>query len=436
MILWWREQDVPSVQPRPVVPPAAVATRVAARRPPRLLHPRSRGRAESPPDLRALRERAAGLSAAQPADDGGIAAVRLRGGRSIVPQDRTEDLRGRGLPGELCGRAPRSHANQRVPQDPPEGHRIAVRAGAETLREVQAGEARPHRKKQEAELKEKVRKLLEAAEAADAEEDAAHGAGVRGDELPEELRRSKDRLAKIRAAKAALEAEAKANKEREDAVATKSDDDDTPDGPSALPTHKVPAYKDGRPKPKAQRNFTDPVSRIQKAGTNLVQGYNAQAAVDDKAQVIVAQALTNQPPDVEHLVPMIERVIESCGKAPAKASADAGYFSEENVAAVEKLGVDPYIATGRAKHGEHPPQVRGRPPANMTPKQRMTRKLATKKGAAVYKQRKAIVEPVFGYIKEGRGLRSFLLRGLDKARGEWSLICTTHNLLKLYAAGR
>lgn len=291
-------------------------------------------------------------------------------------------------------------------------------------------------KKQEAELKEKVRKLLEAAEAADAEEDAAHGAGVRGDELPEELRRSKDRLAKIRAAKAALEAEAKANKEREDAVATKSDDDDTPDGPSALPTHKVPAYKDGRPKPKAQRNFTDPDSRIQKAGTNFVQGYNAQAAVDDKAQVIVAQALTNQPPDVEHLVPMIERVIESCGKAPAKVSADAGYFSEENVAAVEKLGVDPYIATGRAKHGEHPPQVRGRPPANMTPKQRMTRKLATKKGAAVYKQRKAIVEPVFGYIKEGRGLRSFLLRGLDKARGEWSLICTTHNLLKLYAAGR
>lgn len=293
--------------------------------------------------------------------------------------------------------------------------------------------------KKVAELKDKAKRLLDIAETTDAEEDARLGPGVRGDELPKELRRSQDRLERTRAAKAALEAEAKANHERKKAAPTAEkstgDDDDEP-GPqvSPLPSHKVPANADGNPTPKAQRNFTDPDSRIQKAGTNYVQGYNCQAAVDAKSQVIVAQAATNQPPDVQHLAPMLDRVIANCGKAPKILSADAGYFSEENVRAVEGRGVDPYIATGRLKHGEKPPVVRGRKPAHMTTKQRMARKLATKSGANVYKQRKAIVEPVFGYIKEARGLRSFLLRSLAKVQGEWSLICTTHNLLKLFAA--
>ena len=144
--------------------------------------------------------------------------------------------------------------------------------------------------------------------------------------------------------------------------------------------------------------------------------------------------MTNQPPDVEHLVPMVERVVHNCEAIPAKWSADAGYFSEANVCEVLKWKIDPYIATGRRKHDEPAPSVRGRPPANLTTKQQMARKLATKRGAAVYARRKVIPEPVFGQIKEARGFRRFLLRGLAKVRGEWSLIALTHNLLKLHRA--
>jgi hypothetical protein len=148
----------------------------------------------------------------------------------------------------------------------------------------------------------------------------------------------------------------------------------------------------------------------------------------------VAQAVTNQPPDVEHLTPMLEQVVANCGEAPEKSTADAGYFSEQNVADAKALGTDPFIAPGRWKRDEAPPKVRGRAPANMTPKQTMARKLATKAGAAVYARRKAVVEPVFDQIKQARGLRQFLLRGLGEARAEWSLMTLTHNLLKLHRA--
>ena len=289
-------------------------------------------------------------------------------------------------------------------------------------------------KKQEAELAKKVEELLRAADEADAAEDARYGKDKRGDELPEDLRRAESRIARIRAAKAALEAEAKAQCQVEE---KKGDDDDPPaGGATPLPQHRIPRDKEGKPTPKAQRNFRDAESRIQKTGDGFIQGYNCQAAVDEGHQIIVAQAVTNQPPDVEHLAPMLEQVVANCGKAPAKSTADAGYFSEQNVAKTEELGSDPFIAPGRWKRDEVPPQVRGRPPANMTPKQAMARKLATRPGAAAYARRKAVVEPVFGQIKQARGLRQFLMRGLAKVRAEWSLITLTHNLLKLHAASR
>jgi IS5 family transposase len=198
----------------------------------------------------------------------------------------------------------------------------------------------------------------------------------------------------------------------------------------------VPHDAQGNPKPKAQRNFTDPESRIQKSGDGFVQGYNAQAAVDEEHQIIVAQLVTNQPPDAEHLGPMLEQVEANCGQAPKVLTADAGYFSEDNVAKSEAMGVDPYIATGRKKHDERPAPPRGRMPRELTPKQRMARKLLTKPGAAIYARRKATVEPVFGQVKHARGIRQFLLRGVFKVRGEWALICATHNLLKLHRALR
>jgi len=286
-------------------------------------------------------------------------------------------------------------------------------------------------KKQEGELAKKVEELLRAAEETDTAEDAKYGKDKRGDELPEELRRTESRITRIRAAKAALEAEAKAQLEAE----KKKDDDDPPaGGATPLPEHRIQRDAEGKPTPKAQRNFTDAESRIQKTGDGFVQGYNCQAAVDEGHQIIVAQAVTNQPPDVEHFAPMLEQVVANCGEAPKKSTADAGYFSEQNVAKAKALGTDPFIAPGRLKRDEPPPKVRGRPPANLTPKQAMARKLATRAGAAAYARRKAVVEPVFGQIKQARGLRQFLMRGVSKVRAEWSLMCLTHNLLKLHRA--
>jgi len=288
-------------------------------------------------------------------------------------------------------------------------------------------------KKQEAELAAKVEGILRSAEAADAQEDRQHGKGKRGDELPEDLRHAETRLARIRAAKAELEAEAKAQA----AADKKTDDDDAPPagGSSPLPKHRIPREEDDAPTPKAQRNFTDPESRIQKTGDGFIQGYNCQAAVDAEHQIIVAEAVTNQPPDVEHFAPMLERVVENCGAAPKAVSADSGYFSEKNVAAAQALGIDPHIAAGRQKRGEPAPTPpRGRPPATLTPKQKMARKLLTRAGKAIYSRRKVIAEPPFGQIKQARGLRQFLMRGVVKVRAEWSLICLTHNLLKLHGA--
>ena len=251
--------------------------------------------------------------------------------------------------------------------------------------------------------------------------------------MPEELQRADTRLKRIREAKKALEAEARQQHE-EAKKAKDSDDPPPPPRGTPLPKHKIPTTDEGKPTPKAQRNFTDPESRIMKTGDGYVQGYNCQAMVDDEHQVIVAQAVTNQSPDVEHLVPMLVQTVANCGAKPEKLLADAGYYSEANACEAEKWNVDPYIATGRQRRSEPPPQVLGRTPADMTNKQQMARKLATKDDAAVYARRKVIVEPVFGQTKEARGFRRFLLRGLAKVRHEWSLISLTHNILKLCVA--
>ncbi len=256
-------------------------------------------------------------------------------------------------------------------------------------------------KQEEAKLAAKVAELLQQAEQIDATEDAQYGKSKRGDELPAELERAETRRARIKELREQLEAEARAG-------AKKDDDDDDSGGAGApeLPSHRIPTEQDGTtPTPKAQRNFTDPESRIMKGADGFVQGYNAQAAVDDAHQIIVAQAVTNQPPDAEHFAPMLARTIENCGMAPTHTSADSGYFSESNITFGQAHGTEPLLATGRQKHGEPPIQVFGRPPAGLTPKQRMARKLATKRGRALYSRRKVIVEPVFGQIKAARGIR-------------------------------
>src|SRR5450432_3842952 len=270
-------------------------------------------------------------------------------------------------------------------------------------------------KEKEAQLKAEVKDLLAQAEAADAEEDALYGKDRRGDELPEELQRRESRLKKIREAKKAVEARAK-----EKAAAEGADP------------------KQAKPKDKDQYNFTDPESRIMKGADGFVQGYNAQAAVEPDFQLIVGQTVTAEANDKEQLLPMLDQVELQSGQRPGEVLADSGYCSEQNLEQLDsetkpERRVDGYIATGRQKHGEYmEPCPRGPLPKKATRVDRMKRKLKTKAGKTVYAARKTIVEPVFGQIKQARGFRQFLLRGIGKVRAEWSLVCLTHNILKLY----
>jgi transposase len=283
-------------------------------------------------------------------------------------------------------------------------------------------------KKTKDELEQEIAKLLEEAETVDTQEDARYGKGQKGWDLPKELHRRQERLNKIKEAMAALEAEAqKKAREARKAEDTPKGDDPGDNAPPVAPAEKT------------QRNFTDPDSRIMKdsATQSFAQCYNCQAAVDAEEQVIVAATLTQQGNDVGQVEEMLD-VMESNldGFAPGMvATLDAGYFSEDNVMLLEDAGLDAFIATGKVKHGEVLPAVRGRPPADLTTKQRMQRKLRSKRGKKIYPQRKATVEPVFGQIKQARGLRQFLLRGLENVTAEWQLWCLTHNLLKLYRYG-
>ena len=199
-----------------------------------------------------------------------------------------------------------------------------------------------------------------------------------------------------------------------------------------MPRRGLAHHADGSPTAKTQRNFTDPDSHIVRSDGNVLQGYNCQAAVDGDHQVIVAMGVSNQPPDVEHLVPMLERTIANTAQVPRTLIADAGYWSEDNAKACEERGVDPHIATGKLPHGKPPPPIHGPIPKDLDAKGKMARKLRKKEGKEIYARRKTIVEPVFGQAKEGRGLRRFLLRGLEKVNGEWLLWGATHNLNTLW----
>jgi hypothetical protein len=270
-------------------------------------------------------------------------------------------------------------------------------------------------REKEQQLKAEVKQLLEQAEAADAEEDAQYGKGRRGDELPAELERRETRLKKIQEAKRALQARA-----RQQAAAEGRDP------------------KQAKAKDKDQYNFTDPESRIMRGADGFVQAYNAQAAVEPDLQLIVGQTVTQAANDKEQLLPMVEVIEQQSGQRPEEILADSGYCSEKNLEALESAAqrerhIAGYIATERQKHGEHREACpKGPLPQGATRVDRMRRKLKTKVGKAVYAARKAIVEPVFGQIKQARGFRQFLLRGIEKVRGEWSLLCLTHNILKCY----
>ena len=288
------------------------------------------------------------------------------------------------------------------------------------------------------ELEKEVAQLLKRAETIDAQEDGLYGKGKRGDELPKELRFKKTRLKKIKEAKAALEEEARQKAEiRREQMRQQEEARDKEDKKPRGPKPKEPSDK---PKPKAQRNFTDPESRIMKDGAtkSFEQSYNAQAIVDDEAQVIVASDVTQEPNDKKQVKPMVEKLkANTKGKKPKKLSGDSGYFSETNIDYLEEESIDPYVATGRQKHGKKIKTApRGRIPKNASTQDRMARKLRTIKGRATYSKRKQIVEPVFGQIKEARGIRRFLFRGLEKVQAEWDLICLTHNLLKLFRRGK
>ncbi len=262
-------------------------------------------------------------------------------------------------------------------------------------------------------LRAEVRKLFEQAKVADDEEDARYGKNKRGDELPEELSRRETRLKKIQEAKRALE-----ERTREEAKQSGKTEEQ--------------ADKD-KPDDKAQYNFTDPESRIMKGSDGFVQAYNAQAVVEEGSQLIVAQAVTQEANDKKQVSPMVKAVEVQGGQTPAQLLADSGYCSEENLKNLETKPIDVYIATGRQKHEHrHSPCKRGPLPQEATRVDKMTRKLQTKAGAEVYAARKCIVEPVFGQIKQARGFRRFLLRGIKKVRAEWALVCATHNILKMY----
>jgi transposase len=279
--------------------------------------------------------------------------------------------------------------------------------------------------KEEARLAAEVAGFLRQADEADAREDAEYGPDKTGDELPAELAYREGRLKKIREAKEALEREA-----REEAEAKNRQAEAGKRGGGKSPEVEA------KPREKAQKNFTDPESRIMPSGSekgSFLQGYNCQAVVDGKHQVIVACDATQDTNDSHQAERMLKQVKANTGKAPSKASMDAGYASEDNIVAVEAMGTDAFIAASRKKHGDVAPAApRGRIPNALSVMDRMRRKLLTKKGRAVYAKRKEIVEPVFGQIKQSRGFRQFLLRSLAKVKGEWALICLTHNLLKLW----
>ena len=349
----------------------------------------------------------------------------------------------------------------------------------------------------EARLESEIDALMSEANATDRKEDVEFGKDGDGVDLPDEIRRRDVRKTRIQAAKSALELEAKAARKAEltdqadraaaaakaesdpaeaakltrratarEAAAAQLGDVDTaviPGSGTGLPFHTVPHERDGTPKPKAQRNFTDPDSRIMTSNGGYMQAYNVQVVADEKSQIILAEAVTNQAPDVEHLPALLDQVQHNTGHYPKQASVDAGYYSAENVRFCEENGIDAYISTRRRKHeepvlnreveGTEAPAANGKnvahtpvlddaddPPVATAPdpgpREKMEAKVTSKEGRKVYAKRKWVVEPVFGDIKEARRFRRFSLRGLWKVAAEFSLVCLAHNLRKLHLERR
>jgi transposase len=281
--------------------------------------------------------------------------------------------------------------------------------------------------KRERELEAEVARWLATAEAADAEEDRIFGKDRRGDELPAWVVDKQKRLIKIREAKAALEAEARAAAEEKVRAEAAAEEKRRVAGRKRPGRPGKPPNVE--PAAKAQRNFTDPQSRILVTRDGFIQGYNAQAAVDGAAQVIVAQTLTASQSDQHQLVVLVDGIKTNLGRRPKHASADSGYCSEANLTALDRRGIEAYIAVARAKHpAEAKRKIVG-------PRmQAMRDKLKRAGRRSRYRLRKQIVEPVFGQIKAARGFRQLLLRGIEKVAAEWAMICTAHNLLKLAKA--
>jgi hypothetical protein len=279
-------------------------------------------------------------------------------------------------------------------------------------------------------LQQEIDALLVQADAADAVDDGQFG-DLADHEIPDELKRRKSRVAKILEAKEALEEAARQKAQ------------DHVDKMEAEGRKHRTNPEEAVPDPKAQRNFTDPESKIMKTSNKgFDQCGNAQAVANEQ-QIVIAADVTDQANDVRQTVPMTDQTIDNLDDAGVTENigaftADTGYFSEDNMNALdanERID-NVFIATGRQKHNDNvPDSPRGRAPKDLTAKQKMARRNRTKKGRTEYARRKVIIEPVFGQIKEGQGFRNFLLRGIEKMQGEWKLVCLTHNLLKLFRSG-
>ncbi len=335
----------------------------------------------------------------------------------------------------------------RLPQAPSEGAAGAFRSGSEALRagglvklghialdgtKIKANASRhkamsyARMEERAAELEAEVARWIGAAAAADAAEDRAFGGDKSGEEMPAWVADKKKRAEKIKAAQAELEAEAKAAAAAKAKSQAEAEEQRKAEGHKR--TGKPPAKPSDTPDPKAQKNFTDPESRIMKTKDGYIQGYNAQAAVDATAQVIVAHDLDARQSDQHQLTPLVDAVESNLGKKPEQASADAGYCSNANLEALEQREIDGYVAPGRAKRAAEGEGGGERVAA-------MREKIKAGGHEMPYRLRKKVVEPVFGQIKQARGFRQFLLRGVDKVKSEWGLVCVAHNVLKL-AKGR
>lgn len=274
----------------------------------------------------------------------------------------------------------------------------------------------------EPELAAEVAEWFARAEEQDEAEDREYGPDRRGDELPDWVVNKEQRREKLRQAMAELEARAKAN------AAEKPEDDPKPPSGGGKPASKKPE-KEATPKDKAQLNFTDGDSKILKTTDGFIQGYNCQIAVDAEHQIIVAHDLVSAQNDAPLLVSMVDQIKRNTGKHPTELSADYGYCSVSNLRAIRRRKIRGYIATGRQHHGKK--SAKRRREENRGLWREMRTKLKRGGHRSRYRLRKHTVEPVFGHIKEARGFRRFLLRGLKKVPHEWALLCTAHNLLKL-----